>query len=153
MQLFLVNPFLLVGIRLIIGSIFVLSGAFKFFESPEDFMYIAEVFAVLPAGTPLWFYDIVRIGFSSVELIVGCLVILSLWLRWSLWVVAGLLVFFSGLIISTTLRGIPVINCGCFGSSGLLDLLGESDNEVLIRDLILLGGVGWLLYDDWKRRQ
>lgn len=153
MPRFLFHPILLMVLRIALGSVFVLSGALKLMESTEDFLRIVDAFEILPSWTPFWFYGVLRIGFSLTELTLGCLVVLSVQLRWALWGVVGLLGFFMGLIVSAMVRGIPIVNCGCFGSSELLAILGESDMEVLVRDGVLVAVAGWLLFSLHRKGQ
>jgi len=133
------HPLLLLAIRLGVGGIFIAFGVVKAIEPHEEFFSIIATYDVLPPDlVPL--FGVVLI---AAEIIVGFMFVTGLYMRYATYAILLLLVMFMVAIVQTMVRGIPLENCGCSGS---LINLGESAQQVLFRDGILLVGALWVLY-------
>ncbi|MDX1671797.1 MAG: hypothetical protein R3211_05610 [Balneolaceae bacterium] len=131
----------LLVIRLLLGTLFLLSGVGKLI-SAGDARYLVE----LMATEVYWlieYTDLIVYGTSVVELILAGFL---LWGRELPWAFGGsilLLLGFTSVLGYFWLQGQSVESCGCFGAFG-----GGGGLEVtLIRNLVLIGMVigGYLL--------
>jgi len=98
-------------LRVIIGSIFLVSSLGKLFSSYQNFLYVIQAYQLLPS----WGEVVTAQIFPWVELIVGIFVLLGLWTPWALrgaFVLFGIFVVVVG---QALLRGLPLESCGCFG--------------------------------------
>ena len=98
-------------LRVIIGSIFLVSSLGKLFSSYQNFLYVIQAYQLLPS----WGEVLTAQIFPWVELIVGVFVLLGLWTPWAL---RGALVLFGVFVVvvgQALLRGLPLESCGCFG--------------------------------------
>jgi uncharacterized membrane protein YphA (DoxX/SURF4 family) len=98
-------------LRIVIGSIFLVSGFGKLLGPYQNFLYVIEAYRFLPSAIEFLVAQI----FPWIELFVGVFVILGLWTPWAL---RGALVCFGVFVVvvaQALLRGLPLDNCGCFG--------------------------------------
>jgi len=123
-------PPLNIVLRILLGSTFVLSGWLKLTRPPEEFAAIIREYQMLPeslllplAQTLPWF-----------ELAAGAYVILGLFTTYCAGFITAMLLGFVVILCFTLARGINLEDCGCFGSLGYQESLGET----LVRDLVLL---------------
>lgn len=138
--------------RIILGGIFVWSGVVKVLEPVQNFEAAIIEYQILPDALIRPF----ALSLPWVEIIIGVFIVLGWMFRWSVLGAMGLLGVFMIAIVSTTLREIPLVSCGCLGSSFSL---GTKPHEVFWKDLILLA-IGyfllktkirpWLLDQVWK---
>lgn len=133
------HPALLLAIRLSVGGIFVAFGIVKLIEPHEEFFSVIATYDILP-GTLVPIFGTILM---AVEVIVGLAFIVGLYVRWSGYAIAGLLLLFMIALVQTSVRGIPLEDCGCSGS---LINLGESVSAVLWRDAAMLATVAWFLH-------
>lgn len=99
--------------RLTAGAVFVYAGFLKLAAPAEEFAYAIETYKVMPDSLALLAAKTVPWG----ELYLGVLLIAGLYTRLAALATGGLLVFFELLLAQAWLRGLPVTNCGCFGSN------------------------------------
>ncbi len=132
------NPWTLLLIRVVNGGIFFLFGLGKAVQPHQQFYEVMKVYDLLPAQ----FIPVVGSVLIYADLIIGVLLIVGLFTRFSAWAVAGMLVFYMLVIFQAVLRGIPLENCGCSG--GYIEL-GTTPPEVLARDAIMLASMAWFL--------
>ena len=98
-------------LRIIIGSIFIVSGLGKLLGPYQNFLYVIQAYQVLPS----WAEVLTAQIFPWIEFFVGIFVLLGLWTSWSL---RGALVLFGVFVVVVGLaliRGLPLESCGCFG--------------------------------------
>lgn len=98
-------------LRIVIGSIFLVSGLGKLFSPYQNFMYVIQAYQLLPS----WGEMMAAQVFPWVELIVGVFVLLGLWTSWGL---RGAIVLFGIFVVvvgQALIRNLPLENCGCFG--------------------------------------
>ena len=98
-------------LRIVIGSIFIVSGLGKLLSSYQNFLYVVQAYQLLPS----WGEVLVAQIFPMVELITGLFVLLGLWTSWSL---RGASVLFGAFVVvvgQALIRGLPIESCGCFG--------------------------------------
>jgi len=133
------NYYVTTFFRLALGGIFIFTGLLKLTEPKEEFIEILHKFDLLP--------EILVVPFATVlpwvELLSGCLTVLSIWTSVGLVIICGQLLMFIGAISINLLRGVDIAECGCFG---FLKIFGENSWEVLSRDFPMLGVGLWLLY-------
>ena len=98
-------------LRIVIGSIFLVSGLGKLFSPYQNFQYVLQAYQVLPS----WGEVLTAQIFPWIELIVGVFVFLGLWTPWALRGALVLFGFFVLVVGQALLRGLPLENCGCFG--------------------------------------
>ncbi len=123
----------LIVIRIILGFVFLLSGAGKLFDSgyvnydlirllSEEFFWIIEYAALI------------MITISLTELLLAVLLLWGKWLRFALTASLLMLLIFSSVLGYYYLQGTNVEGCGCFGAFGF----GGGLEVTLIRNLVLI---------------
>jgi len=98
-------------VRILIGSVFLVSAFGKLLVSYQNFLYVIQAYQLLPS----WGEVLTAQVFPWIELLVGVFVFLGLWTSWAL---RGAVVLFGIFVIvvgQALLRGLPLENCGCFG--------------------------------------
>jgi len=116
-------------LRILIGCIFVVSGLGKALSPYQNFLYVIQAYQLLPAGPE----TLVAQVFPWIELLVGCFVLLGLWLPWSLRAAMGLFGIFVIVVGQALVRNLPLESCGCFG-----ELIHLKPQVVMIMDSISL---------------
>lgn len=132
------NSWTLLVIRVVNGGIFFLFGLGKAVQPHQQFYEVMKVYDLLPVQ----FIPVVGSALIYADVIIGVLLIVGLFTRFSAWAVAGMLVFYMVVILQAVLRGIPLENCGCAG--GYIEL-GTTPPQVLARDAIMLASMAWFL--------
>jgi uncharacterized membrane protein YphA (DoxX/SURF4 family) len=122
-----VNVFFL--FRLLLGGLFILSGAEKLLNHYQNFLYVVQSYSFLPPALEKLIAFIV----PWVELILGLFLVLGLWLRYSLSALLLLILGFIVVVAQAILRGLPLDECGCFGS-----LITFRPEQVILLDSVLL---------------
>ena len=97
--------------RLLIGSVFFISGLHKTLEPYQNFQYVIQGYQIVP----IWAEMYIAMILPWIELFVGAFIILGLWLRMSLIAAAIFFATFSITIGQALFRQIPLDECGCFG--------------------------------------
>ncbi len=121
---------LLLGLRVLLGAVFVVSGFQKLTTPYQNFAAVIEKFEILHGPGVVFLAQVL----PWVEFMLGVFLILGLWERLSL---AGLWTMntaFIGILASAILRKLPVQSCGCFGEALTLSL-----PQMLSIDLVLWG--------------
>ncbi len=133
--------------RLLLGGVFVYSGAIKALEPAEEFAFAIESYRLVGPQLSLLAAHIV----PWLELWAGLLLAAGIFTRLSALFLGGSLVFFELLLGQAWLRKLPVTSCGCFGSSG-----SNSLGREFLQNLVLLA-LAWAAWrwggrwsaDDW----
>jgi len=107
---FLNNQWFLLGLRIIIGGIFVYAGITKI-QNPQAFADSIATFQMLPPQVT----NIVTLGLPPFEVLIGLMLIAGWHVRASSLAVIGLSVVFGIALGQAIARGL-VVDCGCFGS-------------------------------------
>jgi len=102
---------LYVFIRVMIGSIFLVSGVGKLISPYQNFLYVIQAYQVLPS----WGEVLTAQIFPWIELIVGVFVFLGLWTSWSVRAALVLFGIFVVVVGQALIRHLPLESCGCFG--------------------------------------
>jgi uncharacterized membrane protein YphA (DoxX/SURF4 family) len=104
-------PIVVLLLRIAIGGILIVAGAFKIGHGAEFAQQIA-MFRLLPQPVvaPL------ALLLPFVEVLVGAYLVVGLFTRASAWVAAALFLIFDAAIASAVVRGLT-LSCGCFGPS------------------------------------
>ena len=98
--------------RLVVGGVWLYAGAIKL-PHPESSVTAVRAYQLLPTELA----DLVGTVLPSIEVILGALLILGVFTRWSGLLSALLQIGFIIGIASVWARGIS-IDCGCFGDGG-----------------------------------
>ena len=98
-------------LRIIIGSIFLVSSLGKLLAPYQNFLYVIQAYQLLPS----WAEVLTAQIFPWIELIVGVFVLLGLWTSWGLRGALVLFGIFVTVVGQALLRGLSLENCGCFG--------------------------------------
>ena len=98
-------------LRIIIGSILIISGLGKLLSPYQNFQYVIQAYQLLPS----WGEALTAQIFPWIELIVGVFVLLGLWTSLGLRGALVLFGLFVAVVGQALLRGLPLENCGCFG--------------------------------------
>lgn len=99
-------------LRIVIGSILLVSGFEKAIHPYQNFLYVVQAYQILPG----WAEALTAVVAPWVELMIGLFLVLGLWtmkaLRWALMLFAVFIV----VVGQALMRGLPLDHCGCFGS-------------------------------------
>ena len=106
----LIHPTVALAARLFLGCIFIGASLEKIVH-PEAFARAVYNYRLLPDAA----VNVVALWLAWLELVGGALLVLGVWLRGSIFVLAGLLVAFLGALGFNLARGLDVA-CGCFSS-------------------------------------
>jgi hypothetical protein len=122
-------------IRLFLGGFFLYAGAIKLWDV-ATFTQAVEQYRLV-TGALAW---AVALWIPWIE----CLAGIGLWVKpfrtGSLWILAGLLLVFEGILLTALARGLD-ISCGCLGSGGESGIL-----LAFIRNLVLMALVLGLMF-------
>ena len=107
-------------IRILIGCLFVVSGFEKLIGHYQNFLYVVQSYEFLPT---LMEGAVARV-LPWIEFFLGVFLITGLWLKWTLRSTLILFLMFILIVGQALLRGLPIDECGCFGSLISLPLAG-----------------------------
>ena len=125
---FLFERRLVLGLRILLGLIFLFAGAMKL-KDPESLVKSIEAYRLLPPEVVPW----VASSLPIFELIVGLFLVTG-W-RWRVGALSAcfLLLIFLVALVSALIRGIS-IECSCFGT---IAFLGVTPEAMLVRNSLL----------------
>lgn len=125
-----------IACRLFLAGLFLWASYDKVWQ-PAEFARAMAAYDILP----LWAVNSASAVMAWLELLIGVLLLVGLWTRAAAAWAAGLLVFFTGLMIWAGLTGAG-FDCGCFP--------GQADHaagfQEALRDLLFLLPAAWLLW-------
>jgi len=98
--------------RIMVGIVFALSGFRKAVAAPQEFAAVVETYQILPSGWVLSFAAVM----PWMEILLGLCLIAGYRTRAAAGGLGALLVTFMLALLFALGRGIPLENCGCFGS-------------------------------------
>ncbi len=135
MKKVLSNKYFLLGTRVLIGLVFIISGIIKI-SNPHDFVDAVTNFKMLPPETVNLFVIIIPwIEFSS-----GLLFLFNIYSKETGTILIGLLIMFSIAVAVAFLRSIT-FTCGCFG-----DIFPQEIGLLkIVENLILIGLIANIL--------
>ncbi|MCA9408541.1 MAG: DoxX family membrane protein [Candidatus Omnitrophica bacterium] len=116
-------------IRLIIGSLFIISGGEKLINSYQNFLFVIQSYNLLPTQIE----DLTARIFPWIEFLTGIFLLLGLWTKLSLRIALVLFITFLITVGQAMIRRLPVSDCGCFGELISLPLY-----------VVFLMDIGWL---------
>lgn len=102
-----------VFLRLLIGSIFLVSALSKLFSPYQNFLYAIQAYQLLPSHLEVYVAQI----FPWIELLVGFFMLLGLWTTWALKGTCLLFGLFVVVVGQALIRNLPLEQCGCFGEA------------------------------------
>jgi len=115
--------------RIIAGAVFIYAGFLKATAPSEEFAYAIEAYEIFPS----FIATIASLTMPWIEIYLGVFLIFGLFTRISSIFMGLLFVFFELLILSAIIRGIPLVNCGCFGAA-----YSNSITYELFQNLVIL---------------
>jgi len=129
-------------IRVILGFLFIYASLDKIIY-PSKFAEVIYNYRLLPVE----FVNICAILVPWIEVFIGVMLLIGIWVDASAFMLSGITFVFIFLIISAIFRGLN-IECGCFS----LDAEGSlvSWKRVIEDIFILIGGL-YLVWFNWKR--
>lgn len=125
-------------LRLSLGGVFVWA-AWSKLEDPALFAVQVGAYDILPQPVVL----LVALALPPLELLTGCMLVLTKWSREAALMVTAMLVVFIVALAQAAVRGLD-ISCGCFADE-LADHGTVAIMVALIRDVVLLVPSIWLL--------
>lgn len=123
-------------LRILIGSVFLVSGAEKLLHPYQNFVYAIQAYQMLPSAME----GAVGRVLPWLELFVGLFTVLGLWTRLALKGILVLCAVFIVVVGQALLRGLPIDQCGCFG-----EWLHVSPRVIIIFDSAMLLATVYLL--------
>jgi uncharacterized membrane protein YphA (DoxX/SURF4 family) len=126
-------------VRVGLAAVWLISGGLKAAD-PEQTYLAVSAFDVLPSGVA----SLVAAALPFVELAIGVLLLVGLWVRPAAVASAVLLVAFIAGVGQAWARGLS-IDCGCFGGGGPVDPSRTRYPQELARDLAFLLLSVWLI--------
>ena len=121
------SPLIIFFIRIVLGIIFIISGASKLFEL-TSFLETIKCLSILP----YIFTPVAASIISIVELALGMLISIVLFIKMTALGMSALLLIFLVVILPDALDRIGT-NCGCFGNI----ITEKFDLTLILRDIIL----------------
>ncbi|MBL8013366.1 MAG: DoxX family membrane protein [Candidatus Omnitrophica bacterium] len=98
-------------LRIIIGLLFVVSGAEKLIWPYQNFLYVLQSYQIIPSGLDV----VIAKVFPWIEFITGLLLVLGLWISCVIRLALVMFAVFILIISQALLRKLPIDECGCFG--------------------------------------
>ena len=126
------------ALRIVLGGYFVLASLDKIWD-PRMFALRIMEYKLLPDPWP----SLMAISLPWFELLAGLGVVTRLLYRGSLAAITGMLLIFMAALGSLIARNLDA-DCGCFGN-------GESPEQALVRDVVLLAIAGFLIVDEMRK--
>ena len=126
--------------RIAIGLVFIAASIDKL-AHPGQFVEVIMGYEIVPWTTAV----VIGIWLPWMELVVGTIMLIGIWVRAGALLFSGLTVVFIAALTSALARGID-INCGCFSVSELTQARSVSS---LWQEMVLLGGCIWLWWGHW----
>jgi uncharacterized membrane protein YphA (DoxX/SURF4 family) len=133
---FLLNPYLTLVSRLVLGLVFLLAGLTKL-GVPSAFTASINSYE-MPLPGPL--VTLMAVGLPPLELALGLLILVGLWTRVSAAITGGLMIIFMVAMFQAIFRGLSP-DCGCFAGPGGSNPVGQAVMNAL-------GPIGTLLSNE-----
>jgi len=114
--------------RAIVGGVLLYAGFMKAIGPSAEFAALISAYKILPAALIGPF----AIGLPYVEMWVGLFLLFGFYTRQASVATLVLISSFSMALLSSLLRGIDLVSCGCFGADSL------SPRYTIVLDMILL---------------
>jgi uncharacterized membrane protein YphA (DoxX/SURF4 family) len=127
-----IGPWLRTGSRAVLGVVWLIAGGLKL-PDPAAAERAVRAYQLLPES----FVAPVAFGLPALEIAVGVLLLLGLFVRAAAVASVMLLGVFVAAVASAWARGLT-IDCGCFGGGGQVDAGQTAYLSEIVRDLALL---------------
>lgn len=118
-------------LRILVGSIFVLSGVTKFVDLWGFIYKIEQYLTIWGIPEPRSIVFMIALSISSFEFIMGALLLVGSLKRTSAWSLLALMVIMLPLSLYIAIVN-PVDDCGCFG-----DFIKFSNNSTFIKNIVI----------------
>src|SRR3989338_6093438 len=136
------NPFVIT--RILVGGLFLFSGASKLIEPYQNFLYVVQSYEVFPP----FLAEISAHVVPWVEMFLGLFLVLGLYLPWVLRALLLFIASFIAIVGQAIIRNLPIKECGCFGEFLSLPL-----QAVIGFDTTMFLTVIYLLFKESKTAQ
>lgn len=132
----------IIALRRLLGGLFVFAGLMKALD-PAEFANDIANYQLLP-----WSFAVGAAFYLPwLEILAGGMLIFGTWKAGALRILILLMLAFVQALFAAWLRRLN-IHCGCFGSA-----FATSNYALLfLRDFAILAALGWLLWEEWKKR-
>ncbi|AYJ32928.1 DoxX family membrane protein [Corynebacterium xerosis] len=129
-----------------LAAVWLWSGAVKLLN-PLDSRQAIAAYELLPDG---WI-DFLAVALPAMELVLGLMLLLGVFMRWAGAASAIILLGFIFGVVSAWARGLS-IDCGCFGGGGYNADAGAASYLVSIgRDMLFLAMAAWTMWRPFER--
>jgi uncharacterized membrane protein YphA (DoxX/SURF4 family) len=136
--------------RLAIGGIFTATALQKLWAPLEEFAALIDAYRIAPAGASLFLAS----ALTWTQLVLGLCLLTGTFTRRMAAGTLGLLGVFIAALLSTVARGLPLTDCGCYGSWISLSPLQSAGGDVVLAALTLFAlrhGNRLFSLDNWIR--
>ena len=118
--------------RFIFAVTFIVSGCLKSMDPQGTILAMESYLAAYNLVAPDWLVTFVSVGLGAAELILGCMLLLNIFIRITSVVAMVVISFFTILtLLSATV--VPVEDCGCFG-----DIIKLTPWQTFAKNMVLL---------------
>lgn len=129
-----------------LAAVWLWSGTVKLLN-PLDSRQAIAAYELLPGGM----IDFLAVALPAVELVLGLMLLLGVFLRWAAVASAIIMIGFILGVASAWARGLS-IDCGCFGGGGYNADAGPASYLTSIgRDVLFLAMAAWTLWRPFER--
>ena len=129
-----------------LAAVWLWSGTVKLLN-PLDSRQAIAAYELLPGGM----IDFLAVALPAVELVLGLMLLLGVFLRWAAVASAIIMIGFILGVASAWARGLS-IDCGCFGGGGYDADAGPASYLTSIgRDVLFLAMAAWTLWRPFER--
>jgi len=147
----LADPWLGLAARVLVGLVFIVSGALKAAAPAEEFALVIESYDLVRSADLIL---VMATFLPWLEVIAGFALVFGYLARPAAAAAGGMLLAFVAAILSTKFRGLELPNCGCFGWG-----FHPSPSQALVMDALLSAaaaqafrrGAELLSLDNWRR--
>ena len=144
------KPWIGLAARIVVGGIFTATGLQKLWAPLEEFAAAIDAYRIVPAGMSLSLADVL----AWTQMVLGLCLLMGTFTRRSAAGTLGLLGIYITALLSTVARGLPLTDCGCYGSWIHLTPLQSAGGDVVLAALTSMAsryGNRLFSLDNWIR--
>jgi len=118
------------AMRILLGTIFLVSGLEKLLQPHANFVYVIEGYDIIGSG---WTAQVAAVVFPWAEFVLGGFLLLGLWTRFVIYAMGLMTSSFVVVVAQAIIRKLDIVNCGCFG-----DLFKVPLPMIIVMDSVFL---------------